>query len=259
MSSEFFIYLLIAVMVFLGYGARLLTASGAFAAFAVGCLTVLGLGLKGLLILALFFASSSFWSKIKSANKKKAEDMLVKGSRRDWQQVIANGGLAAFSSALYYATDDSLWLLGFCICNAAANSDTWASEIGSMSKSKPFFIKTFKRVERGTSGAVSLLGTTAAFFGAFIIALASTYLFTLSAEEFLFILILGFCGNLVDTLLGAFVQAGYTCQTCGMQTEKMIHCSQKTKLIKGFSFLNNDTVNFLSGLSALLLGILIQN
>lgn len=259
MNGELFIYILIAVMVFLGYGARLLTASGALAAFAVGCLTVLGLGLKGLLILALFFASSSFWSKIKSANKQKAEEMLVKGSRRDWQQVIANGGLAALSSALYFATDDSLWLLGFCICNAAANSDTWASEIGSMSKSKPFFIKSFKRVERGTSGAVSLLGTTAAFLGAFIIALASAYLFALNAVESLFILILGFCGNLVDTLLGAFVQAGYNCQSCGMETEKTVHCGQKTKLIKGISFLNNDTVNFLSGLSALLLGILILN
>ena len=155
MNGELLIYILIAVMVFLGYGARLLTASGALAAFAVGCLTVLGLGLKGLLILALFFASSSFWSKVKSANKKKAEEMLVKGSRRDWQQVIANGGLAALSSALYFATDDSLWLLGFCICNAAANSDTWASEIGSMSKSKPFFIKSFKRVEKEEPPALS--------------------------------------------------------------------------------------------------------
>ncbi len=259
MNSELFIYILIAAMVFLGYGARLLTASGAFAAFAVGCFTVLGLGLKGLVILALFFASSSFWSKIKSVNKKKAEEMLVKGSRRDWQQVIANGGLAALSSALYFTTDNNLWLLGFCICNAAANSDTWASEIGSMSKSKPFFIKTFKRVERGTSGAISLLGTIASILGSFIIAITSYYLFALSGEEFLFILILGFSGNVVDTLLGAFVQAGYTCPSCGMQTEKVFHCGQKTKLMKGFSFFNNDTVNFLSGLSALLLGILILN
>ena len=75
MNGELIIYFLIAAMVFLGFGARLLTASGAFAAFAVGCLTVLGLGLKGLLILALFFASSSFWSKIKSA--KEARSLLM--------------------------------------------------------------------------------------------------------------------------------------------------------------------------------------
>lgn len=258
MNGELLIYVLIAVMVILGYTARLLTVSGAAAAYVVGIFTVLGLGLKGLFILALFFASSSFWSKIKSSNKRKAEEMLVKGSRRDWQQVLANGGLAAISSALYFATDDSLWLLGFCVCNAAANSDTWASEVGSMSRVKPFFIKTFKRVERGTSGAVSLLGTTAAVLGSFVIAVASYYFFHLTEGEFLFILFLGFTGNVVDTLLGAFVQASYQCSVCGIKTEKPFHCGRKTNLIKGIPFLNNDTVNFLSGLSALLLGILIQ-
>ncbi|MBB6444922.1 DUF92 domain-containing protein [Bacillus benzoevorans] len=258
MNGDILIYILIAVMVILGYSARLLTVSGAIAAFGVGFFTVLGLGLKGLFILGLFFVSSSFWSKIKSANKSKAEEILVKGSRRDWQQVMANGGLAALSSALYFATEDKLFLLGFCICNAAANSDTWASEIGSMSKVKPFFIKTFKRVERGTSGAVSLLGTSAALLGSFVIACASYYLFHLTEGEFLFILILGFTGNVVDTLLGAFIQAGYQCSVCGMKTEKTVHCGRKTNLIKGIPFLNNDTVNFLSGLSALLLGTLIQ-
>ena len=258
MNGELLVFFLIAVMVLMGYSSRLLTASGAIAAFVVGVFTVLGLGLKGLLILGLFFASSSFWSKVKSANKKKAEEMLVKGSRRDWQQVLANGGLAALSSILYFATADLLWLLGFCICNAAANSDTWASEIGSMSRGKPLYIKNYKRVERGTSGAVSLLGTTAALLGSFVIALASSYLFHLHFGEFLFIFILGFIGNVIDTLLGAFVQAGYECSVCTMKTEKTFHCGQKTKLMKGIPVLNNDAVNFLSGLSALLLGILIQ-
>ena len=123
--------------------------------------------------------SSSLWSKIKSSNKRKAEELLVKGSQRDWQQVMANGGLAAMASALYYFTEAPIWLLGFCICIAAANSDTWASEIGSMSKGKPISIKTFKRVDRGTSGAVSLLGTFAAVVGSFIIALAAYLIFDL--------------------------------------------------------------------------------
>ena len=67
---------------------------------------------------------------------------------------------------------------------AAANSDTWASEIGSMSKGKPISVKTFKRAERGTSGAVSLLGTFAAVVGSFLIALPSYFLFDLNVTEF---------------------------------------------------------------------------
>jgi len=246
----------IAAAVIMAYYDKLLTISGAITAFVVGFLVVLGLGMKGLVILGLFFVSSSSWSKVKSANKRKAEELLVKGSQRDWQQVLANGGLAAVVSGLYYLTDDSIWLLGFCICIAAANSDTWASEIGSMSKGKPISVKTFKRAERGTSGAVSLLGTFAAVVGSFLIALSSFFLFDLNVTDFSWIFLFGFLGNLVDTILGAFVQASYQCLDCRLLTEKQTHCGKKTKLIKGFHFLNNDTVNFLSGFFALVMGIL---
>jgi uncharacterized protein (TIGR00297 family) len=251
------ILFLIAAAVIVGYYDKLLTISGAIAAFVVGFLVVLGLGVKGLVILGLFFVTSSSWSKIKSDNKRKAEELLVKGSQRDWQQVLANGGLAAVVSAVYYLTNDSVWLLGFCICIAAANSDTWASEIGSMSKGRPINVKTFKRSERGTSGAVSLLGTFAAVIGSLLIALASFFLFDLTITEFYFILIFGFFGNLVDTILGAFIQASYQCLDCGSITEKQTHCGKKAKLMKGFHFLNNDTVNFLSVFFALVMGILI--
>ncbi len=257
MISFIFILFLIFMGVISGYHSKLLTISGAIAAFIVGYLITLGLGVEGLIIMGLFFGSSSLWSKVKSSNKRKAEELLVKGSQRDWQQVMANGGLAAISSTLYYYTEASLWLLGACICIAAANSDTWASEVGSMSKGKPISIKTFRRVERGTSGAVSLLGTCAAILGSFIIALAAYLIFELRIEEFYFILLLGFIGNLIDTLLGAFVQAGYKCSICGLKTEKTIHCEERTDLIKGYPFLNNDTVNFLSGFFTLIMGILI--
>lgn len=248
----------IAAAVIAAYYDKSLTISGSIAAFVVGFLVALGLGVKGLVILGLFFVSSSFWSKIKSANKEKAEEMLVKGSKRDWQQVLANGGLAAVASALYDLTDASVWLIGFCICVAAANSDTWASEIGSMSKGRPINVKTFKRAERGTSGAVSLLGTFAAAVGSFLIALSSFFLFDLNITEFYFILIFGFFGNLVDTLLGAFVQASYQCLHCEVITEKQSHCGKNTKLIKGFRFLNNDIVNFFSVFFALVMGIVIM-
>lgn len=240
------IVLIILATVILGYFSKLLTFSGTVAAFVVGSLITLGFGAKGLVVLGLFFGSSSLWSKVKSSKKERAEELLVKGSQRDWQQVIANGGLAAISSALYYFTNESFWLFGFCICLAASNSDTWASEIGSMSKGRPVSIKTFKRVARGTSGAVSLLGTFAAAAGSFLIAFGAFTLFRLQVNEFLFIFILGFCGNLIDTLLGAFVQAGYQCSRCGLKTEKKIHCGQPTTLIKGYSILDNDVVNFLS-------------
>jgi len=252
-----FVLILISITVIAGYQFRLLTISGGIAAFCTGFFVYLGLGVNGLFVLGLFFASSSLWSKVKNAKKQRAEALLVKGSQRDWQQVLANGGLAALSSALYFFTIDPVWLLGFCMTIAAANSDTWASEIGSMSKGRPLFIKTLKRTDRGTSGAVSLLGTLASILGSFLIAFASLLLFQLNWNEFILVGAVGFIGNIIDTLLGAFVQAGYQCSRCSVITEKQIHCEQKTTLIKGYSFLNNDVINFLSGLLSLIIGILI--
>ncbi|WP_071395753.1 DUF92 domain-containing protein [Bacillus tuaregi] len=242
----------------LGYYSKLLTITGSAAAFVIGALITLGLGIKGLVLLGLFFGSSSAWSKVKSTRKQRAEEILVKGSQRDWQQVFANGALAAFSSAMYYYTKDFFWVLGFSICLAASNSDTWASEIGSMSKGRPVNVKTFQRVARGTSGAISVLGTVAAAAGSCVVALGAFLLFQLPFNEFLFILILGFCGNVIDTLLGAFVQAEYQCPNCGLKTEKKKHCGHRTRLIKGFSILNNDVVNFLSVLIILFVSILIS-
>lgn len=250
-------FIVITITVVTGYKLRLLTISGAIAAFFTGVLVYAGIGFNGLIILGLFFGSSSFWSKIKNAKKQRAEELLVKGSQRDWLQVAANGGLAALTGGIYYITNDPLWMLGFCITIASANSDTWASEIGSMSKSLPYYIRTFKRAERGTSGAISPLGTLASIAGSFLIAIAAFFLLKLPFNECLLITILGFIGNLIDTLLGAFIQAGYQCSQCGLKTEKTFHCGQNTILIKGFSCFNNDVVNAISGLFSLVFGILI--
>ncbi|MBP2243369.1 uncharacterized protein (TIGR00297 family) [Cytobacillus eiseniae] len=256
MNNTFLIFLFIAITAYSGYSLRLLTLSGSVAAFLIGLAVSLGFGLKGLLILGFFFASSSFWSKYKRQNKAKIEERHEKGSRRDWQQVAANGGTAALFSLLYYFSPHTIWIVGFSISIAAANSDTWASEIGSLSKRPPFFIRSWKRISAGTSGAVSLLGTIAAIIGAFLIAFLSFYFFPLTIMDAAVILLFGFLGNVIDTVFGAFLQAVYKCRNCGTEVEATTHCGRQTKLQRGLVFMNNDFVNYLSGFLAALLGIL---
>lgn len=243
------------VSVIYGYKLRYLTFSGAIASFFVGMAVVLGFGFSGLLLLGIFFATSSQWSKYKRSVKRQIDQKLEKGSRRDWQQVVANGGVAAIASILFFFYQEELWLFVFAIAIASSNSDTWASEIGTLSKRSPLFIRTMKRSEKGTSGAVSLLGTAAALAGAFLIAVVSMLLFGLSGSELMLIFLFGFLGNIFDTLLGAFLQITYVCQMCGAETEKKLHCHQPTKKVRGLSVMNNETVNFLSGLFAALVGI----
>lgn len=240
-----------------GYRERSLSSDGAIAAFFVGVAVYFGFGVKGLVLLGVFFVTSSTWSKFKSSAKKELEEKLAKGATRDWSQVVANGGAAALFSIIYYFQQDIAWLVGFMVCIASSNSDTWASEIGTLSKRKPVYIRTFKTIEKGTSGAVSLLGTTAAIFGSLLIAFVGAWLFHLGLIYFFIIFLFGFLGNIIDTLFGAYFQQVYICTKCGIETEKKSHCQTAAKRIKGYRLVDNDMVNFLSGLFAAILAIIV--
>lgn len=241
-------FLFISAACWKGYRLKLLTASGALAAVVVGMAVFLGFNLSGLVILGIFFVTSSYWSKYKSSKKKDLEARLAKGSTRDWRQVFANGGTAAAFAVIQYYSPDPMWQAAFATAIACANSDTWASEIGTLSRQQPINIRTFKRVPRGTSGAVSSLGTLAALAGALIIAAVSLALFHLTFLYGFAILAFGFAGNLIDTVFGASIQQSFVCKVCGMETERTIHCHQPTTRLKGYSLFDNDMVNFLSGL-----------
>lgn len=254
--NTFFI-LLILITGLAGYLLKSLTISGAIAAVVVGLAVFVAFSAAGLLLLGAFFATSSLWSNYKSAFKMKMEEKLAKGSIRDWRQVLANGGTAIFFSAIYFFDREPLWMLAFVIAIASANSDTWASEIGSLSRKNPIYIRTFKRVERGTSGAVSLLGSLAALSGSLLISLLAFWFFHISVLAGLVIFIFGYIGNLIDTLIGAFYQHAFICKICGIETEKRNHCEKATVKIKGIAFMDNDMVNFVSGLIAVILALII--
>ncbi|MCM2531641.1 DUF92 domain-containing protein [Neobacillus pocheonensis] len=257
MTENLLIFFVIILTGIVGYFLRSFTLSGAIAAIIVGLVVFVGFGVRGLFLLGVFFVSSSLWSKYKSTYKIAIEEKLAKGTTRDWRQVFANGGSAALFSMIFYFHHDKIWLIGFVVCIAGANSDTWPSEIGSLSKRDPISIRTFKRVERGTSGAISLLGSTSALLGSLVIALFSSWLFHLDGTNSLIVFLFGFIGNTIDTLVGAFYQQAYVCTQCGIETERKLHCQIPTTRIKGFSFVDNDMVNFLSGFLAALLAMVV--
>ncbi|WP_050615773.1 DUF92 domain-containing protein [Bacillus testis] len=243
-----------------GYAVSSLTKSGSIAAFAVGTVLFIGYQWNGLVILGLFFVSSSLWSKYKKQKKKSLDRMLEKGDRRDWVQVLANGSIAAVG-ALWFAFNPSEAATVFFLASvAAANSDTWGSEIGVLSRGKPFHLLKGKRVEKGTSGAVSLLGTIASFGGALVISLAGWLLLPgIGLAETAIILCSGFMGSVIDTLLGGSIQAKYKCPACSEVTEKREHCGNSTNLANGYRWCNNDVVNILSILLSAMLAILFLN
>jgi uncharacterized protein (TIGR00297 family) len=257
MGFEFIVTVAILVITFVAYKIHALSLSGAIAAFVVGVAIFIGFGLGGLILLGLFFGTSSFWSYYKAQQKQLMEDKLEKGSRRDWGQVAANGGVAAFISIVYYCTNDWVWVVAFVTSIASATGDTWSSEIGPLSKHSPYSVKSFSKVEPGTSGAVSLLGSFSALLGVGFITVFGFIIFSLSFKMALIIFIFGIVGNFIDTYLGAYFQLNYQCVKCNYETEKPFHCGTPAKKINGIPFINNDIVNLISSLMAPMLAILI--
>ncbi|MDF2926952.1 MAG: hypothetical protein K0R57_5866 [Paenibacillaceae bacterium] len=246
------------------YWKRALTASGAVAAIVVGtCLFVFGSLLwYGLMI--GFFVSSTLLTKWKKHLKKDAESKYQKSGRRDAGQVIANGGAGTILCLLYGIYPEASWLTAAYIgVMATVTADTWATEVGGLSRGQPRSILSWKKVPKGTSGGVSLLGWTAsaaggAFIGglAYILSRLSTPLEQgglLSDYSLVWIIPLaalaGWIGANADSVLGAAVQALYRCPVCGDVVEAKLHCGQRTELIRGWKWMDNDAVNMLSSLS----------
>jgi uncharacterized protein (TIGR00297 family) len=244
-NEQILLFLFILVVSVSGWKTSNLSASGALAAILVGTAVAYALNWQGLVVLGVFFASSSFWSKYRKSEKIDIEDKLAKTSKRDWQQVLANGGGAMVFSIFFLWTGDTIYIIAAVSALAAANADTWASEIGPLSSGKPVSVRTFKQAAKGTSGAISALGTLASLGGSLIVAITAWALFEeISPSLMLLITAAGFLGSLIDTLLGAYVQIEYACKRCGQITEAPFHCDEKADKLKGFYIVNNEFVNF---------------
>src|SRR3990170_4670055 len=125
-----------------------LTGSGALAASLVGGLTYGLGGLPAAILLVAFFGSSSLLSRSYAGSKRKAAANFAKGGRRDWAQVAANGGLpvlAFWGGASGLFPPPIAWV-AFSAALATVNADTWATELGVLSKTPPRLITTGKPV-----------------------------------------------------------------------------------------------------------------
>jgi uncharacterized protein (TIGR00297 family) len=235
-----------------------LTANGALAAALVGGLIFGFGGLPWAVQLLTFFISSSLLSRAFHRRKADLGEKFAKGSRRDWGQVTANGGLGAALALLLAFNPDSPWLYyAFVGAMAAVNADTWSTELGVLSPTPPRLITTGRVVERGASGGITRTGTLAAAGGAALLGITGSLFVTL---EFFFPLIAsvtlgGVAGGMCDSLLGATVQGIYFCPQCEKETEQhpVHHCGTETVHLRGWRWLNNDLVN----LAASIVGALI--
>ena len=136
---------------------------------------------------------------------------------RNAPQVVANLGMAGLSYELtsvvnrytvpgkeyvYFTIIPALLLAAL----AEATADTVSSEIGQAFGGRPLLLTTMQRVEAGTDGAVTVLGTVAGILGAVVVAGVGMWSMRLSFT----VAAIGFSGGVAglffDSLLGATVE-----------------------------------------------------
>jgi uncharacterized protein (TIGR00297 family) len=250
-----------ALMGGLGYWRQALTTSGVIGAIVVGTL-IFGLGgwVWGLLLIT-FFVSSSWLSHYRRIDKQAMAEKFAKGSRRDIGQVLANGGLGAILAVVFSRYPEPLLFAAFVGVMATVNADTWATELGVLSRVPPRMITTGDVVVPGTSGGVTRLGIWASVAGSLLIGAIATALaqvasllngsgWSLRASSYTLVAVAGgLAGSLFDSLLGATLQGIYFCDHCGKETESATHrCGRMARPLRGWGWLSNDLVNLMASL-----------
>ena len=249
-------------MAFAAYRLHSLSRSGAWGALLTGTI-IFGLGgWRWAVLLLAFFISSSLLTRTFARRKAALNEKFDKGGQRDIAQVLANGGIASVFAGLHFFFPQAAWTwMAFAASLAAVNADTWATELGVLNPSMPRLITSWKPVERGTSGGISVYGTLAALSGAALIALLAGLV--RPSGNFWVVLGIaslgGLLGALFNSLLGATVQAIYYCPHCKKETEKHPRhtCGTETTRIRGWSWLNNDMVNLGCALAGAVIGIIL--
>jgi uncharacterized protein (TIGR00297 family) len=195
-----------------------------------------------------FFFLSSLLSRWGRRRKAEAEQLAEKPGRRDAGQVAANGGMAGLLLGAHAFWPHEALYWGFVGAFAAAAADTWGTEVGTYFRRPTRSVLTGRQVAPGTSGGVSVPGTLAAVAGACAVG-ASALPFTaphLGGARLGTVAALvvagGLAGALLDSVLGATVQARYRLSS-GALTERMHEDGAELALAAGYRWVTNDRVN----------------
>jgi uncharacterized protein (TIGR00297 family) len=221
------------------------TAGGLFAASLLGLGGVAWVG-PGL----AFFVPSAALSRLPAPSDGPGAE-----APRTLRQVVANGGVAwagLLAAALLPAEAAAAragCYAGFVGALAAAAADTWATEIGTRYAGRPYSLRHLAPVPRGTSGAVTPLGTLAAVGGAAVVAAAAgatgppvggtpALAWTVVGA--------GLAGMGLDSLAGATLQAQYR----GGGADAPAECPSRPgeRPVRGWAPVDNDAVNLLGTL-----------
>lgn len=169
-----------------------------------------GEGLFFLLVLLVFLVMSAIVTELEKDEKIR---LKIYEKSRGWRNVVANGAVPVLVVFAYwlnlqysFSLSSTMLVVVYVASVASISADKFSSEIGVLSNRTASII-TFRKVKQGTSGGVSWLGALAGMWASAVIGLS---LFSFAHFYLLLVIVIlaGFFGNVVDSILGHFEEKG---------------------------------------------------
>ena len=250
---------LAALVAFITIKKKAFTVPAALSACVMLIVAAICSGWSGIVIvLAAYFTIFAVDMIVGERSEKITGSVNQRTGARGIVQVIANALAATIAAVMSAILKKPELMMVYAAALTECLADSLASDVGVLSKKDPVDTCRMKRIKRGLSGGVSLLGTLSALAGCVWMFLISLIFFGFSVKLAVAVILIPMLGIGIDSVLGSLVQAKYECTVCGKSTEKTLHCGKKTNHVGGLKLINNDAVNIISNfLTAILAAVYI--
>ena len=198
-----------AILAIAGYLAHTVDLSGFIGGFILGGVILLFGGWQLYIVLLAFFVIGTATTKLGYRRKAARGLAQERGGRRSFGHAFANTGMAAILVTAASMIGGSyvlpLWMAAAAALATAA-ADTTASEIGQLAGKTSYLPLTFRRVEPGTEGAISVEGTVAGIIAGAAVAAVAVFAFFQRFEPrwFLALVAAAMIGSYLESVIGSW-------------------------------------------------------
>ena len=200
------------ILISLFFKVPLMTKGGWMSAGVLGSILWGCFSWQGWTSVVIYLLFGSIVTKIGYKFKRKKGIAEKRGGRRGPENVWGSAATGLFFALMIKLNFANLlfYKIGFAASFAAKLADTFGSEIGKRFGRNTYLITSFRKVERGTEGGISLEGTAASALGAIFMSLIMFILNIISTKyQFLIVAISGFLATISESFIGAKFQDKY--------------------------------------------------
>lgn len=216
-------------------------------------------GLKNYVSLMLIF---SVVIVVEMFLRKKTDKIFLSTNKehgiRNARQLIANCLVSVIAIVIYGITKNEMYIVAYFAASAETVGDSAASNVGVFSKLDPIDVCSFKKISKGISGGISILGTGASLIVCLYASLVYACMYETVLYNLFVIFISSVAGIMLDSILGSKIQVLYKCIVCGKLTERECHCQKSAMLVKGCKFFDNTKVNLICNIFSYTLACLLM-